>query len=128
MNSTNEPTSFFIAFQVAKKHIFTVDYYRLGSNTDKNFHTQAAILNHCRTDYNQCGQAQESVLNKNMSAYRFYKKWDDLHCSIMTSEQYDEMLIDLDELKRKYDFLESEMEINFSDIVKLDRTGKFNKR
>ena len=125
--NTQEPTTFFIAFQVAKKHIFTVNYYRLGSNTNKNFHTQAGLLNHTRTDYSACGQAQESVLNKNTAAYRFYKKWDALHCSVMTSEQYGEMLIDLDELKRRYDFLESERNINFSDIVKLDRTGKFNK-
>jgi len=37
------------------------------------------------------------------------------------------MLIDLDKLKRRYDFIESENDINFSDIVKLDRAGKFSK-
>jgi len=122
-----EPTSFFIAFQVSKKHIFTVDYYRLGNNSDKNFHTQAGLLNNVRTDYDTCGQAQEFVLNKNTAAYRFYKKWDALHCSVMTDNQYNEMIVDLEELKRKYDFLESERCICFSDIVKLDRTGKFSK-
>lgn len=121
----NEPKTFFIAFQVAKKHIFEVDYYRLRDNKDKNFHTSASLLNRIRTDFNQCGQAQESLLNKNTAAYRFYKKWDVLHCSVMNDKQYNEMLIDLDELKRKYDFIESEKDISFSDIVKLDRTGKF---
>ena len=126
--NTQEPKTFFIAFQVAKKHIFTVDYYRLGSNANKAFHTQAALLNHVRSDYNTCGQAQESVLNKNTAAYRFYKKWDILHSSVMAAEQYDAMMTDLDELKRKYDFIEAERDINFSDIVKLDRTGKFSKK
>jgi len=124
---SQEPKTFFIAFQVTKKHIFEVNYYRLRSNKDKNFHTSANLLNHGRTDFNQCGQAQESLLNKNTAAYRFYKKWDILHCSVMNNDQYNEMLIDLDKLKRRYDFIESENDINFSDIVKLDRAGKFSK-
>jgi len=43
----------------------------------------------------------------------------------MNEEQYKEMLSDLIELKEKYSFIESERDINFSDIVNIDRTGKF---
>lgn len=132
MNNQNiEHNSFHIAFQVSKKHIFEVNYYRLGSNKNKEFQTSASILNYGRTDYQQCGQAQESVLNIKTAAYRFYKKWDVLHLQPMTVEQYTEMLTDLNELKQKYDFIEmlsdSDHGISFDKIVELDRKGKFNK-
>jgi len=124
-----ELDSFHIAFQVSKKHIFEVSYYLLGSNKDKYFATSASLLNYVRTDFNQCGQAQESLLSKKSAAYRFYQKWDALHTQKMTDEQYNEMLTDLSELKQKYDFVEhlSDRDINFSEIVELDRKGKFNK-
>jgi len=126
---SKEPQSFNIAFQVSKKHIFEINYYRLGNNINKNFHTSAGLLNHGRTDYNQCGQAQESVLNKNTAAYKFYKKWNYMHGNTMSFAQYDEMILDLEILKEKYYFIENSIDkyINFSDIVELDRKGKFNK-
>ncbi len=52
--------SFHFIFQISKKIIFEVNYW--GLNETPYFSTQAAEFNQNRSDYVQCGQAQEELL------------------------------------------------------------------
>lgn len=65
---------FLYAFQITKSLIFEVHYYTLGDNTYSYFVTEAKLLNYYKTDYSECGQAQDRLLPKNSIVRQFWKK------------------------------------------------------
>lgn len=93
---------FHAMFEITRNIIFEVAYYTLGSNKNANFTTSANLLNRPKSDYKQCGQAQDSLLPKGSPARIFYEKWDDLHLSDLTDEQYQDLLFDLEVLRIRY--------------------------
>lgn len=107
---------FFYAFQMSKTVIFEINYYLLGNNQSPYFHTSAAQFNQPKSDFNHCGQAQETLLKGHSAAMDFYKKWDSLHGKDLTQEQYNEMQADIEILKEKYNYILQETDINFSVI------------
>ena len=93
---------FHAMFEITRNIIFEVSYYTLGSNKSANFTTSANELNRPKSDYKQCGQAQESLLPKGSKARRFYELWDNKHLSDLTTDEYDEMITDLEVLRDRY--------------------------
>lgn len=67
---------------------FVVEYYRLSNNSTPHF----------STTYN--GWQNQNDMDHNHPAYQFYKKWDMFHVSLMTNDEFDEMMNDLEELKK----------------------------
>lgn len=65
--------SFQYVFQLSKKIVFEVSYYRLGNNTNKDFSTSASEFNQPKSNYNRCGQAQNDLLKDFPLAMDFYK-------------------------------------------------------
>jgi hypothetical protein len=119
MNTARELKSFHFVFQISGKIVFEVNYYRLGNNKTKHFSTSAAQFNQPKTDYNRCGQAQHDLLKGAPAAMRFFKKWDTCHVKDLTPEQHTEVLQDIEELKAKYNYLETEKDASFSKIREL---------
>ena len=119
IETSKELQSFHYVFQITRTITFSVQYYRCGGNKHKYFSTCAEVFNRPKTDYNQCGQCQDSVLFG--SAKKFYKKWDALHTLDLTDEQYNDILSDIEQLKSKYNYCVqfSDRHINFSDCKKL---------
>lgn len=107
---------FLAVFQVTRTITFEVEYYTLGSNSSPHFSTSANIFNRSKTDYNECGQGQESVLPHGSKAYQFYKKWDNKHLSDLTESEYEEMIFDLETLKNRYNYIIEEPSKNHSSI------------
>ena len=101
---------FIAAFRINKMIIFEVDFYTLSTNKSAHFSTSANQFIRSKRDWAQGGQAQESLLPKNSIAYKFYKKWDCLHLHDLTPEQYDEMVQDLEELKKEYKHIYKELD------------------
>ena len=89
---------FMFAFCISRTRVFFVEYYTLSTNSHPYFTTSAAEFNRSKTDYKRGGQAQEDVCTG--SARKFWRKWDALHCKDLTSEQYAELLQDIEELKK----------------------------
>jgi len=111
--------SFTVTFRISKKKFFIVRFGETKSHSQQPyFATSGGILNHTRSDWATCGQAQCNVLPKNTKAFKFYEKWHKLHCSKLTKEQYKELYNDLQELKTTYKYIESD---RFSEIVSFDR-------
>ena len=118
----------FWAFQITRKIIFEAEYYKLGNNPTAHFSTSASEFNQPKTDWKQCGQAQETLLPKNSLAYKFYKKWDKKHLQDLTEEEYNELIKDIEILKSKYNYLEQEQDeklykthISFYDLKELSK-------
>lgn len=111
-------TAIVLTFRDRKKAFFEVRYGEHGhKKQNPYFSTSAGILNHIRSDWNQCGQAQESVLrNKHLKA--FYKKWNEKHLSVLTLAERAELESDINALKENIPFIEGS---RFYDIVKFDR-------
>jgi hypothetical protein len=124
-NTENDKKEFHAVFMVSRKIGFEVEYYRLGSNTNQHFTTQAFEFNQPKTDYTRCGQSQELLKGVANKAYKFYKKWDKLHLHAMTEMQYNEMITDIEVLKVVYPcHLISDNDIRFSSIKNLSMTFK----
>ena len=121
MTQSTELPSFHYAFQMSKKVVFELNYYRLGSNKNKHFITSAAQFNQLKTDFNHCGQAQNDLLKGHTKAMSFYKKWDSVHIQDLTSQQHADMLNDIEILKNKYNFISAESDIRFSDLKTLSK-------
>ena len=101
---------FIAVFQMSKTIIFEVNYYTLSNNTYPHFTTQAAQFNRNKQDYSRCGQAQPALLKNFSVARRFFEKWDCFHLRDLTSEQYDDMMKDLEVLKKQYNFIFEELD------------------
>lgn len=114
-----------LAFRIAKKKFFFVVYGEHGEGTQNPyFATSAAVLNYVRSDYNECGQCQERVLKGKTKAKNFYDKWDSKHCKSLTVAEMEELKIDIEVLKEKYEYIETNW---FNEVVKFDRE-KSNKK
>lgn len=107
---------FLAVFQVTRTITFDVEYYTLGSNSHPNFTTSANAFNRPKTDYNQGGQCQESVLPHASKAYKFYKKWNGKHLEDLTELEYEEMVADVETLKNQYNYIIEEPSKNHSSI------------
>ena len=111
--------AFAVTFRISKKKFFRVNFGQTKSHRQQPyFTTSGGILNYKRSDWNRCGQCQDSILLENSKAYQFFDKWNKLHLSTLTKEQYKELHDDLQELKAEYRYIESD---RFSDIVSFDR-------
>ena len=117
----NELDTFNYAFQLGKKIVFEVNYYRCGSNENKYFTTSCAKFNQPKTDFNHCGQAQKELLKGFHAAMSFYKKWDFTHCLDVTLDQHLEIIADIEILKSKYNFIEGKYSSNFSNLKDLSK-------
>jgi hypothetical protein len=110
----SELKTFHFAFQISRKIIFNVSYYFCGGNTEAYFSTSADQFNGPKTDYNQCGQAQNDLLKGFPAAMAFYKKFDPLHLEDLTADQHADVLAGIEKLKSLYNWIESSNDIDFS--------------
>ena len=99
---------FLTAFQITKTIIFEVDYGAITSNKSWHFSTSAAEFIKSKRDFCRCGQAQKDLLPQGSKARNFFSKWDKYHLQNLTARQYADMLKDLDELKRVYNYIEKD--------------------
>ena len=116
-------TEFHVAFEVTRNITFEVAYYTLGSNKNAHFSTSASLLNRPKSDYSSCGQAQDSLLIG--AAKIFYDKWDEKHLSVLTVEDYTELVFDLGVLEIRYNSIIQDNRIDhipFYKIVELSKT------
>lgn len=97
-------------FQMSKTIIFEVDYYTLSTNKTPYFTTSASKFCRNKRDYSQGGQAQKSLLRSYPVAMRFFKKWDTFHLQDLAPLQYEEMRVDMEELKAWYNFIYEELD------------------
>ena len=93
-------------FQITRTSVFEVRYNKVGSNKNAYFATSAGIFNRPKTDFKNCGQCQKEVL-KGHQANFFFMKWDKLHLQDLTDAQYQELLVDLESLKKIYNWLDN---------------------
>jgi len=96
-------------FKITNKIIFEV-------NNERYFATSCAKFNDTNTDFVECGQCQEILPNG--PAKSFYDKWDCLHLSKLNTEQEQEIVMDIDNLKDAYEWIPS---CAFSEQQKLIR-------
>ena len=97
---------FHYVFKMNKMILFEVDYYTLGSNSNPYFATSAYEFIRSKRDFASGGQAQERLLKPFTTAYNFYKKWDVKHLKDLTEDEYNELIIDIEQLKEKYKYME----------------------
>lgn len=111
--------AFTLSFRIKKKHFFTVEFGGLKVHRQQPyFSTSGFALNHVRSNWKHGGQCQRNILPKGSLLYKFFEKWDVLHTKPLTMEQFKELKQDIEELKEKYDYVESNY---FHAIVKFDR-------
>lgn len=122
---------FISVFQMSKTVIFEVNFYTLSTNKTPYFTTSAAQFCRNKRDFNQCGQAQKSLLRSYPAAMRFFKKWDACHLHDMTPVQYEEMRADLEELKSCYNYLYEELDESkrpYNPHFSFDRLANWSKQ
>lgn len=95
-----------MSFQLSKKHIFEVSYESTGNDVPR-FSTSGGVFNQPKTDWDRCGQCQDEFKNFR-TAYDFYKRWDYLHLKYLTEEQYALITADIEILKTKYNWIDSQ--------------------
>lgn len=123
---------FMYCFQIDRMTVFEVEYYTLSTNKTPYFSTSAARFIRSKRDYSACGQVQH-ILPRHSAARRFYEKWDHLHLHDLTPEEYAEMIVDIEVLKTRYNYIEDVREcfgqsagcykthIPFNQIVELSK-------
>lgn len=111
--------SFAVSFRISKKKFLTVAFGNTKAyNQQPYFASSASTFNRNRTDFESCGQVQESLLSKDSVSYKFFEKWDLKHTANLNLNELEELKIDLEILKEKYPHIESD---NFDDMVAFDR-------
>ena len=116
---------FHYAFQITKYIIFNVDYYTCGNNDSPYFATSADEFNHPKTDFNRCGQCQSDLCTG--LALQFFEKWNYLHLHTFHNKaQFMELLEDIEELKSKYNYIESIADKN-PDTISFSRERELSK-
>ncbi len=125
LEDLKEKQEFHCMFEITRNIIFEVSYYTLGSNKQAHFSTSANLLNRPKSDYKQCGQAQDSLLPKGSGARLFYEKWDKKHLADLTDEEYNDLTFDLGVLDLRYNsrFYDNSIDhIPFYEVVELSKT------
>jgi hypothetical protein len=117
---------FHVTFALSKTKMFSVSYYTLGDNQSPYFSTTAEVFNRPKTDYNQCGQCQETVLKGYKVAMDFYKKWDNEHLKQLDTDKYAELLNDLDVLFNKYPYILHEKDNNRLKDIRFSEVKDFS--
>ena len=97
---------FMLEFQLSKLSLFEVRYSRVGSNKYPDFATSGCHFIQNKKDFDYCGQCQDKLLQSYPEAKAFYEKWDAKHLSTLTSEEYDDLMKDIQVLKDKYNYIE----------------------
>ena len=95
---------FKILFQISKMVLFEVSYYTLGNNNNPYFTTSAMRFIRSKRGYNMCGQCQKNVLEG--KSFKFFNKYDNLHLKDLTTEEYNNIIEDIQELKENYNYIE----------------------
>ena len=101
-----EKKEFKYAFQINRTIVFEVNFYTLGSNKRPYFSTSASQFNQPKTDYDRCGQSQKDLLKPASLARQFFDKWDKCHLHDLTDDEYEDIVSDIEGLKRKYNYVE----------------------
>ncbi len=91
--------SVYVCFQITRKIVFEVRY-----TTRNYFATSACEFNQPKTDWDCCGQGQEHLLAHDSKAYEFYKKWDKYHLKELDETLYTELISDIKELIKYYNY------------------------
>lgn len=94
-------------FQITKLIMFEVKYYTVGNNKNPYFATEANKFFKNKKGYECCGQAQDQLLPKNSIVRQFWEKWDKKHLKDLSDDEYREITKDIEELKKKYNYIES---------------------
>lgn len=102
VEDTDVKDEFMYAFLLDRMTVFNVNFYTLGNNKHPYFSTSADRFTRNKNDYAEGGQAQERLLYG--KAKQFYEKWDHLHLSDLTDEEYDEIVSDIEDLKKAYPY------------------------
>lgn len=113
---------FIYTFQLSKLVIFTVKYNTVGSNATPYFATSSARFIKSKRDFERCGQCQNDVLSG--SALEFYKKYDNLHLKDLTLSEYNKIIIDIEILKNKYNYINSDSFYNQVELSKMNLKNK----
>ena len=101
-------------FEISRKIIFEVSYNTCGINKRPDFSTTADEFNQPKTGFDHCGQAQDALLPRFGIARQFYEKWDKKHSKNLSSQEYTDLLNDIDLLKKTYNYF-------FKDFSKLEK-------
>ena len=99
---TDVKDEFLYAFLLDRMTVFKVEFCSLDRNCAPHFSTSAARFSRNKQDYTLGGQAQEELLYG--KAKQFYEKWDHLHLHDLTDDEYDEIVSDIEDLKRAYPY------------------------
>lgn len=97
---------FYTAIAIDKKTIFEISYMTLPGNKKPYFSTSASKFNRIYSDYTHCGQAQDELLPAGV-ARNFWEKWDCEHLNELSDEKLNDLLNDIEELKKHYPSIES---------------------
>lgn len=108
-------------FVIDRMISFTVAYYTLGSNKHPYFTTQAQKFNRPKSDYSECGQAQDRLLPYHSMARDFWRKWDKKHLMLLTDDELRQVENDVELLKQNYPYVEGD---SFYKIKELSMTVK----
>ena len=95
---------FKILFQINKMVLFEVSYYILGNNNNPYFTTSAMRFIRSKRGYCMCGQCQKNVLEG--KSLKFFNKYEYLHLKDLTTEEYNNIIEDIQELKENYNYIE----------------------
>lgn len=112
------------SFRIGDRNIFEVRYDRTGNNKNMDFATSSSELNKRRTDITRGGQAQKDLLKEGTKARDFYEKWDKKHLGTLTQKEYNELVNDIEDLKKEYPHIEGD---SFYAQAQLDRDTKASK-
>lgn len=88
--------------------------------TDDYFSTCAEIVNSALNDYDECGQAQESVLADNPNAediWAFYQKWDKYHCKNLAKIDLEDLAKDINKLTEKHTVKEFDINPGLTTVI-----------
>lgn len=112
--------NYHFAFQITRKIVFEVEYYTLANNPRPYFTTSAAEFNQPKTDFQICGQCQRDLLTGKTKV--FHNTFDQYHLEDLTTEQWQQILAAITELKATYNFVESDKTISFTQLRSLSMT------
>jgi hypothetical protein len=82
---------------------FFVRYGDMKANQNPYFSTEAQQWSVGGDDISQGGQAQRTLLPRISSVYKFYKKWDGFHTSMMRKDEYEQMRRELKDLEEDFE-------------------------